>query len=244
LIEYIEEIGSTNADLAARVSAGEALAEGRWLVADRQTAGRGRQGREWADGTGNFMGSTLVRLRSDDPPPASLSFVAALAVYTAIAPLVGTAQMVQLKWPNDVILNAGKVAGILLERVGDVVIVGIGVNLVSAPDLPDRTTACIASTGADISRNAFGEILARTVREQLAAWRAGYPKAGLRPVLARFLACSTHQPGTRLRVHIGQGEMLEGQFTGLDESDGALRLRMEDGSERTIRAGDVIFEGA
>ena len=69
LIEIIAETGSTNSDMAARLTAGESVGEGRWLVTDRQTAGRGRLGRNWSDGSGNFMGSTSVRIAPGDPPP-------------------------------------------------------------------------------------------------------------------------------------------------------------------------------
>ena len=93
MIAFAEQTGSTNADLAAALRTGEGWAEGRWLVARRQTAGRGRQGRAWFDGAGNFMGSTVVRLVGPEqgvgPPPASLSFVAALAVRDACAAALG-----------------------------------------------------------------------------------------------------------------------------------------------------------
>ena len=85
MIAFAEQTGSTNADLAAALRTGEGWAEGRWLIARRQTAGRGRQGRAWFDGAGNFMGSTVVTLGEGGPPPASLSFVAALAVRDAAA---------------------------------------------------------------------------------------------------------------------------------------------------------------
>ncbi|MFM7349292.1 MAG: biotin--[acetyl-CoA-carboxylase] ligase, partial [Erythrobacter sp.] len=121
MITLVEETGSTNADLAAALRSGEGWAEGRWLVARRQTAGRGRQGREWFDGAGNFMGSTVVQVAPQagdvGPPPASLSFVAALAVRDAAAAVIGEAGSLGLKWPNDVLLDGGKLSGILLEMV-------------------------------------------------------------------------------------------------------------------------------
>ncbi|MEO0642636.1 MAG: hypothetical protein AAFY47_04355 [Pseudomonadota bacterium] len=105
-ITIVEETGSTNADLIAALRAGERLGEGAWHVARRQSAGRGRQGREWFDGSGNFMGSSLVALRPQDPAPASLSFVAGLAVYdTVVEALSGTTVTPSLKWPNDILLG-------------------------------------------------------------------------------------------------------------------------------------------
>src|SRR5690606_24127445 len=128
LIRTVPETGSTSADLRARLAAGERPGEGDWLVADRQTGGRGRQGRPWLDAPGNFVGSTVVHLSPQDPPPASLSFAAALAVYEVVLPRIGNPRDLQLKWPNDVLLGGDKFCGLLLEREGGSVVVGIGVN--------------------------------------------------------------------------------------------------------------------
>ena len=116
--------------------------EGDWLIAREQHAGKGRQGRSWTSAPGNFYGSTLVILRSGDPSAQSLSLAAGLALVEAIdVALPGEALM--LKWPNDVMLLGKKLAGILLERSGDRVVVGFGVNLASAPDLTDRPCASL-----------------------------------------------------------------------------------------------------
>ena len=104
-LEFIAETGSTSADLLARITRGEVLTEGHWLIADRQTGGRGRQGRTWLDAPGNFMGSTVVRLHPQDPPDASLSFVAALAVYETVLPRLHGPAALMLKWPNDLLLG-------------------------------------------------------------------------------------------------------------------------------------------
>src|SRR5690606_37798044 len=114
-IETVARTGSTSADLLARLAAGEALVEGQWLVADRQDAGRGRQGRRWLDAPGNFMGSTIVRLASGDPPAQTLSFAAAIAVYEAVLPRIAQPGSLLLKWPNDVLLLGAKFCGLLLE---------------------------------------------------------------------------------------------------------------------------------
>ncbi|MEE4287915.1 MAG: biotin--[acetyl-CoA-carboxylase] ligase, partial [Erythrobacter sp.] len=234
-IRILDETGSTNADLAALVRAGNAPAQGEWLVARRQSAGRGRQGRQWFDGSGNFMGSTLVERRKADPPPASLSFVAALAVHDAAAKALHESADLALKWPNDVLLGGGKLSGILLEMVGRHVVVGVGVNLARAPDLPDRKTAAIADVGAAPELEAFARSLADAFAARLEEWRA----LGLSVTLQRFLDLSIHAPGSPLRVHDGEGEPVEGRFAGLETNDGALRLRLADGSERVIRAGDI-----
>lgn len=234
-VRLVEETGSTNADLAAAIRADESLAEGAWLVARRQTAGRGRQGRVWQDDFGNFMGSTLVRLSHAGPAPATLSFVAALAVRDAAADVLGSNADLALKWPNDVLLSGGKLSGILLEMVRGHVVVGVGVNLACAPKLSDRKTAAIFDHAPVPSLEVFAENLARHFANRLAVWRSN----GLTSTLQAFLACSIHAAGSPVTVHDGEGSKISGSFAGLEESDGALLLRLADGSERVIRAGDI-----
>lgn len=237
-IEIVAETGSTSADLLARIAAGELVPEGYWLVADRQTSGRGRQGRNWLDAQGNFMGSTVVRLTSQDPLPASLSFVAALATYEAVLARLGSPPAIQLKWPNDLLLGGAKLSGILLERSGETAVVGIGVNLGAAPDLPDRPASHLAHFGPAPERDAFARDLAVSFDRELDRWR----QFGLEPLLARWLAAA-HPVGSPLSVHRTDGSRVSGTFDGL-EPDGALRLRLADGSTRVIHAGDVSVEGS
>jgi BirA family transcriptional regulator, biotin operon repressor / biotin---[acetyl-CoA-carboxylase] ligase len=236
LIRLVEQTGSTNADLASALRAGETISEGEWLVARRQTAGRGRQGRAWFDGAGNFMGSGAVRLSDGCPPPASLSFVSALAVRDAAAEVLGSADALALKWPNDVLLDGGKLSGILLEMVRGYVVVGIGVNLAHAPHLPDRKTAALADFGPAPDLETFALSLARHFAARLDDWRT----RGLGVTLQAFLNGSIHSAGSALTVHDAEGLRLSGSFAGLEESDGALRLRLADGQERVIRAGDLV----
>jgi len=235
LITLVEATGSTNADLAAALRSGEGWAEGAWLVARRQSAGRGRQGREWFDGAGNFMGSTVVALGEGGAPPASLSFVAALAVRDACAAPVGDTGALGLKWPNDVLLDGGKLSGILLEMVRGHIIVGIGVNLARAPQVEGRKTAALADVTAPPPLEDFAASLAAAFDRRLEAWRT----YGLGATLHAFLAQSIHAQGSPLTVHDTDGSVLSGTFAGLEESDGALRLRLADGRERVIRAGDI-----
>lgn len=235
MIRFVEQTGSTNADLAAAIRGGEGWLEGAWLVARRQSAGRGRQGREWFDGAGNFMGSTSVLIGEGGPPPASLSFVAALAVRDAAATALGDGAALALKWPNDVLLDGGKLSGILLEMVGGHIVVGIGVNLAKAPQLPDRKTAALADAGALPLLEDFASALAAAFDRRLAAWRT----YGLGATLQAFLGHAVHSLGSPLTVHDTDGSVLSGTFSGLEESDGALRLRLADGRERVIRAGDI-----
>jgi BirA family biotin operon repressor/biotin-[acetyl-CoA-carboxylase] ligase len=238
LIHVVRETGSTSADLAARLRAGEFVAEGDWLVADRQTAGRGRQGREWAGGSGNFMGSTVVHRRFGDPEPATLALVAGLAVHEAVAAELLAGRQVMLKWPNDVVVGAAKLAGILLEREGEAVLVGIGVNLALAPQLPDRETVSLADLGRLPDRDAFAAALARLFDLEIERWR----NFGMGPIVQRWLAAA-HPLGTPLRVGEPGDMPLTGTFAGLTEG-GALQLHLADGSTTTIHAGEVHFAAA
>ncbi|MFC3099545.1 biotin--[acetyl-CoA-carboxylase] ligase [Altererythrobacter lauratis] len=235
-IDIIAETGSTNSDLLARLAKGETLAEGYWLIANRQTSGRGRQGRAWLDAPGNFMGSTLVHLREGDPPVSSLSFVAALAVYRAASGRVARPETLILKWPNDVLLSGAKFCGILLEREGPFAVIGIGVNLAAAPRIAGRQTLALAAVGAPTDRNLFAADLAHSMADELARWR----EYGAGPLLARWEAAA-HRAGSRLSVHCATGEKVSGTYMGL-AADGALRLALDDGTTQVIHAGDVMLE--
>lgn len=202
----------------------EGAAEGLWLRAGRQTGGRGRQGRAWQSPAGNLHASTLVRLAPGDPPAPTLALVAAVALHEAVRRHVPGAQ---IKWPNDLLAGGAKLAGILLERQGEAVIVGFGVNLASHPESLDRPAA---SLGGAVTPDALLARLAAAFASWLARWRA----EGLAPVRAAWLAAA-HPPGTALTTADARGV-----FDGLDET-GALRLRLEDGSLRVIHAGDVFL---
>lgn len=233
MIRTVPETGSTNADLSARIAAHERVAEGEWLVADRQSAGRGRQGRAWFDGAGNFMGSTVVWPGQGDPPPGTLALVAGLALLEAVAPLIPPPHQAQLKWPNDLLIGAAKLSGILLERAGEAVIVGIGVNLAQAPTVEGRETIALSAFGPAPDRDLFAASLARHFDAELERWRS----YGLEPLIRRWQAAA-HPLGTPLAVGEPGETPLQGTFAGL-ASDGALQLRLADGTTRTIHAGEV-----
>lgn len=236
MIRFIEETGSTNADLVARLKSAEFVPEGEWLVARRQTAGRGRQGRDWFDGAGNFMGSTVVHCHASDPPAATLALMAGLAAYEAVLPYCPDPTRLNLKWPNDLMLGAGKLCGILLEMVGQTVVIGIGVNLHRAPEVPGRETAALADVGPVPSVEQFAQNMGYAFDQELQRWW----QVGLDPLFRRWMAAA-HPAGTPLSVHDSAGACVSGKFAGLDDS-GALLLRLADGSTRAIHAGDVMLD--
>ncbi len=237
LIKVVAEIASTNSALLTRLSEGEAAQEGTWLVADRQSAGRGRAGRIWTGGLGNFMGSTAVAMRSDETLPQTLALVAGVAVHRALLALVPGLADLQLKWPNDLLVEGAKLGGILLERQGPSVVVGIGVNLAEAPAVPGRATVSLAGLGHPVGRDVFADALAEVWAEALARWHGGGWPALREDWLAR-----AHPKGTLLSVNLAEEGPVIGGFAGLD-AQGAVLLRLADGAVRAIHAGDVELVG-
>ncbi|HYI49155.1 MAG TPA: biotin--[acetyl-CoA-carboxylase] ligase [Allosphingosinicella sp.] len=221
-IRTVAETGSTNDEVAALARDG--APEGFWLRAERQNAGRGRQGKAWVSTRGNLHASTLVWLQPGDPPAPTLALVAAVALHEAA---VRHEPRAQIKWPNDLLVDGAKLAGILLERQGDAVVIGFGVNLARHPADLDRPAA---SLDPPVPADPFLKRLAAAFAAWLERWRVD----GLAPVGAAWLA-GAHPIGTALAAGGAQGS-----FDGLDET-GALRLRLADGSLRVIHAGDVLL---
>lgn len=237
----LAEVDSTNAE-AARIATG--LAGPEWILALRQTAARGRRGRAWANPEGNFSG-TLV-LRPAEPPEvvALRSFVASLALFDAFVAVSGRSDGLSLKWPNDVLLNGGKVAGILLESVGhgqgmQFLAIGIGVNLKEAPSAAQveagavRPVSLLSETGADVSPENFLEALA----EAYARYETQFVTYGFAPIREAWLARAARL-GEVITARTGTSETV-GTFETVDER-GNLVLKTA-GGRVSIAAADVFF---
>lgn len=227
-ITRLAEVGSTNDWLLARV---DTLPDGHWVLADRQTAGRGRRGRAWNDGAGNLMASVLVKA---DGQVQQLSFVAALALHAALAAVTGQPDRFRLKWPNDVLLDGVKCSGILLERQGGGLVIGIGVNLASHPDGTERPATSLAAAGLPVPEPV---VLLEALASEFAAWRSLWARQGFGPVRDAWTARAAGIGG-RIVARLGQ-ENPEGRFIGLAD-DGALLLALDDGAVRAIHAGEVF----
>lgn len=236
-VRVVASTGSTNADLMAAARAG--VPEGRVLVAEAQTAGRGRLGRAWVAPAGTAL-TFSVLLRPIDVPPARwgwLPLLAGLALAQAVPEPSGPT--VTLKWPNDLLAGDRKVAGILVERVetpaGAAAVVGFGVNVsTGAADLPVPTATSLALAGAPAveRRTLLGATLHRLAGAYV-AWRAAEgdaDRAGLRAEYAR--RCATI--GRVVRVELPGGQVVAGRAEGVDV-DGRLVV---DG--RALAAGDVV----
>ena len=229
-----ETLGSTNAEALARARTGERGPL--WITARTQTAGRGRRGRTWVSAPGNLYATLLL---IDPVPPdraAQLSFVAALATHDAIvARAPALAARLTLKWPNDLLLDGAKVAGILIEAEGArplMVAVGIGVNCRHHPDATEFPATDLAAAGAGVAVEPLFAALSSAMIERLRQWQDGF--AGVR---AAWLARAGGLGGD-LTARLGARE-LTGRFEALDEA-GRLMLRLPDGSLETIAAGEVF----
>ncbi|TLP49012.1 biotin--[acetyl-CoA-carboxylase] ligase [Cohaesibacter sp. CAU 1516] len=217
-----------------------------WVTAGEQTAGRGRRGRHWSSEQGNLSASLLLI----DPAPmkaiGQLPLVAATAVHRAISGMLSPVQRAELtiKWPNDVLWGDQKICGILLETTtllngAQAVVIGIGINCRNHPETTEGLAAAdLLQYGYDIAPEQVFERLAHHLDERLSVWDGGDGMAEIRddwllrargvgqPVVARL-----------------PDEDVHGTFEQLDEQ-GALIMRLPDGTQRIIYAGDVYWPGA
>jgi BirA family biotin operon repressor/biotin-[acetyl-CoA-carboxylase] ligase len=239
-LEY-DRIDSTNAEALRCAEAGEP--GGLWITADEQTGGRGRAGRVWHSPPGNLYASVLLRPRCLPSAAPGLSLLAAVAARQAIANILGelAAEALTLKWPNDILLNSGKLGGVLLESVQTgrrndlAVVIGVGVNIAQSPDNLGRRTERLAAYAPDATVPALFEQLASAMHTWMTVWRDGENFAAIRAEWLRH----AHGLGAQASVRVN-GTVVDGLFLGLDEQ-GALRLGDRAGSERRVTAGDVFF---
>ncbi len=230
----LEAVDSTNAEALRRLPG---LAGPVWILAGRQLAGRGRRGRAWTDPVGNF--AATLALPTSEPPArlAQRSFLAALALAEALEGLTGLNNAFALKWPNDVLLEGGKLSGILLESAPSGLALGVGVNLRAAPS-PEVGAAhppvsLRAVTGFDIAPEALLAALAARYAE----WETAFAARGFAPVRAAFLV-RVARLGEPLVARTPSAEY-RGRFETIDES-GALVLATAEG-QMVLPAADVFF---
>jgi BirA family biotin operon repressor/biotin-[acetyl-CoA-carboxylase] ligase len=215
-----------------------------WVLALEQTAGHGRRGRAWSSPNGNFFASLVMR--PEGPPSASAlrSFVAALALRDAFVAATGRAEALKLKWPNDVLLNGGKVAGILLESVGagqgvTHLIIGIGVNLVAAPGTDQveqgavPPVSLLSETGIRITPEEFLDLLAAAY----ARLEAQFTTYGFAPIRTAWLRDAARLGETiTARTTV---ETMTGRFETIDEAGNLILITAK--GRRTVPAADIFF---
>jgi BirA family biotin operon repressor/biotin-[acetyl-CoA-carboxylase] ligase len=235
---HFATIDSTNEEARRLAERGEAGPV--WILADIQTAGRGRRGRAWDSPTGNLAATLFLRPGKSAADCAQLSFVAALAVSDAIAELAAGID-VRLKWPNDVLANGRKIAGILLESASaggekpSWLAVGIGVNLARFPEQTEFPATSLAALGA---KAPSAEDFLTALAAEFAKWYEAWSRRGFAEIRDAWLARAAGL-GTRIRARL-QNEEIFGVFEGIDDH-GALILRTDMARARMIAAGDVFF---
>ena len=234
-LQVHESLSSTQDHLLALAASGEP--EGTAALALRQTAGRGQYGRAWQSLSGNLHLSLLLRPREVPRQLPQYSLLAAVALADALAGFLPAGAPLSVKWPNDLLLNGAKCAGILLDSGLDGagmpwIVLGIGVNLAYAPQLPDRPVTCLA----DVCGVPPGpETFAWRLLECLSHWRQRRAEEGFGPVRAAWMARGP-APGAVLTVRRPQGS-ITGRFEGLAE-DGALLIATEE-RVHTVVAGEL-----
>ena len=237
-LQHLVETGSTNDDVLTAAATG--AAEGLVIYADMQTGGRGRRGRSWASPPGNLYASLLLRPK-DHATAGLYSFVTALALAEALAGFVEPVR-IRLKWPNDVLLDGAKIAGILLETAvepaGLALVVGFGVNLASYPQGGRYPALALRALGFDPGRlnplDFLQNVLAALARFHAILLRDGF--AFLRDLwLAQAVGI-----GEKIIVQLPDTE-LNGRFDSIDSS-GCLLLEQQNGKLARIAAGDVFLK--
>lgn len=242
-----DQIGSTSTEAANAVATGDA--GNVWFASLQQTAGRGRRGRVWETPSGNLAASLMIVPASDPAVTATLGFVAGVALSRALAALLASslirhgidgANRIALKWPNDVLADGRKLAGILLEAHkhltgGQAIVIGFGVNVVSAPvGLPYPATS-LRDLGSGLAAEAIFTALAEEWILAYELWDHGRNVAG---ILQLWRASAA---GIGAEVAVSQeGRVVRGIFETIDDA-GRLVVRANDNTRIAITAGDVHF---
>lgn len=242
LLSY-DALDSTNEE-AKRLAQGGA-SHGAVVWARRQTHGKGRAGREWVSEPGNLFVSFLLSPKCDLKEAAQLSFVASVAVAGALAQVLPAASKLSLKWPNDILLGDKKLGGILLEsfttpsekpkgKPKTWIVVGVGVNVDSAPDGVALPAACLKESGVELISAKI--VLVRLINHFIAQYNL-WQEEGFAPVRKAWLARAGHL-GKKIEVKLGE-EIVKGTFEGIGK-DGALEIASR-GKKRSVYAGEVFF---
>ncbi len=223
------EIDSTNEEAKRLVVGGKP--EKSVILADLQSAGRGRLDRKWVSKPGNFYCSLLFYTKCDMKARPQISFVAAIAVKEAISDFFDGD--IQLKWPNDVLADGKKIAGILSESLCDWMVVGVGVNLLNYPDNMRYPATCLQGFGVNVKV----EELLKTFVKYFDLNMALLEKEGFEGIKKKWLE-SAYKLGCVVKINLNNS-LLEGVFEGL--SEGGEMILLVDGKSESVLSGDVMY---
>jgi|CXWL01.1.fsa_nt_gi BirA family biotin operon repressor/biotin-[acetyl-CoA-carboxylase] ligase len=241
-VEFFDEIDSTILEARRRADCGEVTPT--WLVAKRQTAGRGRRGRAWASLEGNLFATYLFSTTRPPGEIALLGFATGLAIAETVDAMIGAGRAT-LKWPNDVMIDGAKAAGILLDSgslgSGETwAALAFGVNLAVAPSAIDQPTSCLRAALPLDAMTPEPQAFLVALRPRLEMWDARLAAEGFEPLRKAWLT-RAHGLGAEARVTLG-AQTIDGRIVGLS-SRGELELETESG-RRLIAAGDVLLPNA
>lgn len=234
----LEQTISTNTLCLDYAAAGE---EGNlWITAEMQSGGKGSRGRDWQSQRGNLFASLLLANPSEKSRLADLTFIAALSVRAAIQKFSNSKNTIELKWPNDVMLNDRKCSGILLESVHhqdrSYVVVGIGINCQHFPAETLHPSTSLFAEGIEVSSSTLFKTLTKTMASYLSLWKHGHNFSAIRDL---WLDCA-YNLGQKISVLIPGENATEGHFASIDEN-GYMLLELNDGSLRQISTADIFF---
>ncbi|WP_310619776.1 biotin--[acetyl-CoA-carboxylase] ligase [Flexibacterium corallicola] len=238
VVEHYETLDSTNTRAAQRAT--EGYGGNLWVRSDVQEQGKARRGRSWTSEKGNLFASVLLRFEAFDENVIQMPFVAALALAEAVEAATGTLKLVELKWPNDLLVDGAKISGILLESATGTdgslyVVCGFGVNCVHHPDLGLYKTTDLRSLGYGCEVDQVFTHLASRLAYWLEQWRG---TGGFELVRREWLSRAVGR-GKEIRVRLTHEEF-KGTFVDIDHL-GRLIVKRENGREQLVTAGDVFF---
>lgn len=240
VFHYLDDVDSTNSE-ALRLAT-TAYGEKHWIVAGRQTLGRGRRGREWTSKPGNLYASLLLFPKKSLTDAATLSFVAGVAIRQAIVDLApAIAEKITLKWPNDILVEGKKTAGILLEsslesgRERSALVIGCGINCIHSPDDTAFPATNLASAGFDVTLTPLFNRIAVRFHELYGVWSAPDGFSEIRELWLKSAAGI----GKPIAVRFAN-KQIDGIFESLDTS-GQLILLESNNKKTLVTAGDIFF---
>jgi BirA family biotin operon repressor/biotin-[acetyl-CoA-carboxylase] ligase len=240
-VEVFEEIDSTILEARRRAERGDAKPV--WLMAKRQTAGRGRRGRAWSSFDGNLLATLLFTTKQPPAKIALLGFATGVALAESIEAIIGSGRAT-LKWPNDVFIDGMKASGIMLDSgpygAETWVALAFGVNLAAAPEGLDQPTISLRAVLPPDAPAPEPLAFLAQVRPRLESWAQRIEGEGFEPLRVAWLA-RAHGMGQAARVLQGE-QTLEGRIVGLSPR-GELELETNEG-RRLIAAGDVLLRSA
>ena len=212
-----------------------------WISATEQTKGKGSRGRDWQSHKGNLLTSLMLKNPCEKKHLADLTFIAAISVRETIENYSKRQNSIEVKWPNDVMLNGRKCSGILLESVHYqdeiCVVIGIGVNCQNFPSNTLHPATSLFAEGVEVSTETFFNTLAKKMAENITLWNSGENFPSIRQKWLDY----AYKLGETISVHVPGQEMQQGIFASVDDN-GYMLLELFDGTVKQISTADIFFK--